>query len=74
MPVKTLLKKIFGDRHEREAKRLQPLIDQINELAEGLQDVSEDALRGKTEEFRTRLTERTEALEARIEELRETKR
>ena len=28
--IKTLLGKVFGDRHEREARRLEPLVDEKN--------------------------------------------
>ncbi len=56
--IKTLVKKVFGDRHAREAKKLQPLIDEINEIHDGLSALSEDELRGKTDEFRARIRER----------------
>jgi preprotein translocase subunit SecA len=30
--LKNLLTKVFGDRHEREARKLLPLVDDINEI------------------------------------------
>jgi preprotein translocase subunit SecA len=72
--MKAVIKKVFGNRHEREAKKLQPLIDEINEIAEELQSLSEEELKGKTAEFRQRVGERTAELEGRIEALREEKR
>ncbi len=47
--------KIFGTKHERDAKKLRPLIDEINELFAPLQELSEDELKAKTVEFRKRL-------------------
>ena len=51
------LAKIFGTKHDRDAKKMQPLVDQINEQFETLSSLSEDELIGKTEEFRGRLAE-----------------
>jgi preprotein translocase subunit SecA len=54
--VQVLLKKIFGTKNEREIKRLWPLVEQINSLEASVAGLSESALRGKTDEFRRRLT------------------
>ncbi|HEX2168296.1 MAG TPA: preprotein translocase subunit SecA [Longimicrobiales bacterium] len=72
--IKTLLGKVFGDRHEREARKLEPLVDEINAVADDLQSLSEDELRAQTEKFRGIIRERTAELEARISELRDQKR
>jgi preprotein translocase subunit SecA len=72
--VKGLLNAVFGNRHERERRRVQPIVDQINEQYERLRDVSEEELRGQTNRFRERIREATGALEARIAELKEAKR
>ncbi len=40
--IKGLLGKVFGTRHERERKRVQPIIDEINREYERLHDVSEE--------------------------------
>ena len=53
----TVLAKVFGTKHERELKRLQPLVDQINSLEDETKALSDDALTGKTEEFRQRLAQ-----------------
>jgi len=49
-----LLKKIFGTKHERDVKRMQPTVVSINVLEGALQALPEGALRAKTDEFRTR--------------------
>ncbi len=72
--LKGILSKVFGTRHERERKRIQPIVDEINQHYERLQSVSEEELRGQTARFRGILTERTEALEQRVAALKETKR
>jgi preprotein translocase subunit SecA len=43
-----LIKLIFGSKNDREVKRLKPLVDQINRLESGLQNLSDDELRAKT--------------------------
>jgi len=72
--LKAVVKKILGSRHIREAKKLQPLVDRINELYEEYQSLSEDQLKGKTEEFRAHIAEATAEIKEQIEELREEKR
>jgi preprotein translocase subunit SecA len=49
---KNLAKSIFGDPSEREAKRLQPLVDQINSLGPEFERMSNDELRAQTDVFR----------------------
>ena len=72
--LKAVVKKILGSRHVREAKKLQPLVDQINEWFEEYQSLSEEGLKAKTEEFRGRIAEATAEIKEEIEELREEKR
>ncbi len=52
-----LFTKLFGTRSQRELKKIQPLLDQVLQLEEEYAALSEDALKGKTEEFRSRLTQ-----------------
>ncbi|MDH5761240.1 MAG: preprotein translocase subunit SecA, partial [Gemmatimonadota bacterium] len=72
--IKSALKALLGSRHKREAKKLQPLIDEINERYESYASLSEDALKGKTEEFRGRIAEATAELRSQIEAKKEEKR
>ena len=72
--LKTAIKTVLGSRHKREAKKLQPLIDEINEICEGLASLSDEQLRDKTGEFKERIREATAELEARMHELREETR
>ncbi|QAY67792.1 preprotein translocase subunit SecA [Paenibacillus protaetiae] len=50
-----LVKKIFGDANEREIKRLMRTVEEINGLEPQISALSDEQLRGKTEEFKSRL-------------------
>ena len=50
-----LFDKLFGTRSQRELKKIQPTVDKILGLEEEYRNLSEEALRGKTQEFRNRL-------------------
>ncbi|HEY8311249.1 MAG TPA: preprotein translocase subunit SecA, partial [Gemmatimonadaceae bacterium] len=71
--VTGLIKSVFGTRHDRERRRMQPLVDEINTEYARLQTISDEELRGQTEKFRARLHEATGELERRIAELKERK-
>ena len=51
------MKKIFGTRNDRELKRMGKFVARIGALEEAMQALSDDALRAKTVEFRSRLAE-----------------
>ena len=72
--LKGMLTGVFGTRHERERKRVQPIVNEINEEYERLQQVSDEELRSQTEKFRARILEATGELEARVAELKEQKK
>ena len=72
--LKGVLTNVFGTRHDREKKRVQPIVDQINEEYERLESISDDELRGQTAKFRERIAEATTELEARVAELKEQKK
>ncbi len=46
------LKRVFGTKNDRELKRIQKIVDQINAQAESVAALSDQALRAKTEEFK----------------------
>jgi preprotein translocase subunit SecA len=71
--MKKLFKKLLGDQHQRTVKSLQPLVDEINEIYEELAGLSDEELKGKTEEFRAYIQEQVGPLEERIAELRATR-
>ena len=53
--VGKLFKKIFGSRNDRLVKAMRKLVTQINDFESGLQSLSDEQLKAKTDEFRKRL-------------------
>lgn len=53
----SLFNKIFGDPNERELKKLQPLVDEVNFLESEISKLSDEDLKNKTKEFKERLKE-----------------
>ena len=54
--MKKLMEKIIGSYSDRELKRIRPLADKVMALEGEFKALSEDALKGKTGEFKQRLT------------------
>nr|WP_319493807.1 preprotein translocase subunit SecA [uncultured Desulfobacter sp.] len=54
--VLTLLTKLFGSSNDRILKKIQPIIDQINEFEPQIQALSDTQIGEKTTEFKDRLT------------------
>jgi preprotein translocase subunit SecA len=51
------VRKVFGTRNDRELKKLLPLVDEVNELEEGLKALSDDELRAQTGVLKERLAQ-----------------
>ena len=51
----SILNKIFGDPNEKELKKIQPIVDEINKLEEKFQSFSDEALKKQTNIFRERI-------------------
>ena len=62
-----LITKVFGTRSEREVKKLNALVERIESLGEATKALSDEALRAKTDEFKSRLA-RGEDLDALLPE------
>jgi preprotein translocase subunit SecA len=52
-----IFRSVFGTKHERDVKRMQPVVEAINAIEPDMQALSEPALRDKTEAFRKRLAD-----------------
>ena len=52
-----LFEKLFGTRSQRELKKIQPTVDKILALENEYKNLSEEALKGKTAEFKNRLAQ-----------------
>ncbi len=49
------LTKIFGSKHDKDIKRLMPIVDEINEIYEQLHTLTDDELRAKTADLKARI-------------------
>src|SRR5437867_6141542 len=58
----TLLKKFVGSNNDREVKKIQPLVQKINELESRISSLTDEQLQAKTAEFKQRF-ENGETLE-----------
>ena len=64
-----IARKIFGSKNDREVKRLQPYVDEINDLEKRMEQESADQLRARIAEWKARISaieereERDEALQ-----------
>src|ERR1019366_8326614 len=72
--LKKMLGSMFGTRHERERKRVQPILDEINQIGERLKSEGEAELKAQTEKFREAIRQRTAALSAQIATLKDAKK
>ena len=66
-----IVAKIFGTKNERELKRIQPRIGEINALEPEMQKLSDEQLRAKTEEFRARIAEYLKPYDEEVERAEE---
>ncbi len=71
---KRVINAVMGTRHHRERKKIQPIVDEINEHYARLHDLSEEDLRAQTVKLREVIRQRTSELETRIAGLKDQKR
>ncbi len=55
--IAPLFRKIFGNKNDRELKRMGKIVKSINGLDESIKTLSDDELKAKTEEFKQRFQE-----------------
>ncbi|HEY5219518.1 MAG TPA: hypothetical protein VIJ16_06905, partial [Gemmatimonadaceae bacterium] len=72
--IKKVISAVVGNRHDRERKRIRPIVEAINEHDVRLQNISEAELRAQTARFREIIRMRTESLEKEAADLRVAKR
>jgi preprotein translocase subunit SecA len=63
------LKNIFGNKHEKDVKVYSEVVKQTNQFYDSYQNLSNDALRNKTLEFRQRIKESLADIDADLEAL-----
>jgi preprotein translocase subunit SecA len=52
-----IAKKVFGSKNDRELKRMRKAVRQINSYEESMQQLNDEQLRAKTDEFKQRLND-----------------
>lgn len=60
--IEKVFSTVFGTKHDRDVKRMKPLVAKINSLEPDIKALSADELKGKTDEFRSRI-EKGESLD-----------
>lgn len=66
--LKNLFKVVFGDKNTKAQKELWPVVNEINEIYQTLQNLTDDELRGKITSLRERLNDETRELREKIDE------
>ena len=64
-----LIAKLFGNKHERDIKRILPIVEEINRIYPTLRDFSDDELRARSEGLRQKIKEATGEVVAEIAQL-----
>ncbi len=68
----SLLTKLFGTKHDKDIKKIKPIVDEINKLYEEYDSLTEEQLKDKTNEFRRYIKQETQYLEKERAECHDT--
>ena len=66
-----LIKKIFGDKNQKDLDELSPIVDSTNEAFLKLQNLSDDQLRAKTADFKSAIEESCTSIRKQKTEIKE---
>tara|TARA_B100001093_G_scaffold122136_2_gene114881 strand:+ start:1128 stop:4517 length:3390 start_codon:yes stop_codon:yes gene_type:complete len=66
-----LIKKIFGDKNQKDLDELSPIVDSTNEAFLKLQNLSDDQLRAKTADFKSAIEESCSSIRKQKTEIKE---
>ncbi|MEE9443736.1 MAG: preprotein translocase subunit SecA [candidate division Zixibacteria bacterium] len=55
--MRSLITKVFGTKHDRDIKKLKPIVEEINGYFDQFDSLSDDELKAKTGEFKKRMAE-----------------
>jgi len=67
--LNSVLKIFVGDKQQKDLKLLQPIVEKTNSFAEAIGNLSNDELRAKSEEFKSKIKEATKSFDTKITEL-----
>ena len=65
------LSKIFGSKSDKDIKTLMPIVEEINTEYKKLSSISDDELRGKTEEIKSKISAELKSIDDEIASLKE---
>jgi preprotein translocase subunit SecA len=66
-----VFKKVFGTKYDRDVKKYEPIIDEINSHFESYAELSNDELRNKTKEFRARIADYLSNIDKAIQDIKD---
>jgi len=66
-----LVELFLGNKKEKDIKALEPVVQEINSLYDQLHDLSDEQLKSKTAEFKTRIAAEVSSIQQQIESLKE---
>ncbi|RKF03261.1 protein translocase subunit secA [Tenacibaculum lutimaris] len=69
--LNSIIKLFVGDKQQKDLKSLQPIVEKVRSYENSLNNLSNDELRAKTIEFKTKIKEATQSFTDRITELEE---
>lgn len=65
-----ILKKIFGDKKEKDLKQLWPIVEEVNKFYNEYKQLTDSQLQQKTLEFKNLINDRTKEIREKIQEIR----
>ncbi|MCK4814244.1 preprotein translocase subunit SecA, partial [bacterium] len=69
--IEKMIEKIFGSKHQRDIKQMEPIVREINRIYDTLKDISDEELKAKTDEFKAKIQERIKEIQEEIRSLKE---
>lgn len=70
MNFSEILKKIFGNKSERDRKLIEPLVEKVKAVHPQIAQLDNDALRERTRQLRKQITDSASGQEEKIAELK----
>jgi preprotein translocase subunit SecA len=67
----TVLKSFLGDKNAKDLKEIKKVVDKIKKVEPAIEQLSDDELRGKTQEFKEKIAAATEDITKQIAEVKE---
>lgn len=69
--IGNIVTKVFGSKHEKDVKRLRPIVEEINQYYEQFHNLTDEELRNKTQYFKDKITQATQEVREELQKLKE---